>query len=118
MILRARLSVPEDEMFNGTRMLLGDILVNGTRLRYGGQVAEAITMGLFVITVPGGPHANVHPCQFKCCDDPQHPDHETTVDIGSTCPQTHPFRMMLPTASISRMQHRVKTLTTRGPYKK
>ena len=55
MILRASLKVPEGETHNGEQLLLGDLLVNGEPLNYGGQVAETITMKLFALAVTGGP---------------------------------------------------------------
>jgi hypothetical protein len=103
LILRAKLSVPEGEMVDGRQMLLGDLLVNGRPLKYGAQVAEAITMGLFVITVPNGPHADINPCHFKCCSDTDHPSYEFIVDSNRNCPQAHPFARILRMNSLSRV---------------
>ena len=72
-------------MVDGRQMLLGDLVVNGRPLKYGAQVAEAITMGLFVITVPNGPHADINPCHFKCCSDTDHPSYEFIVDSNRNC---------------------------------
>ena len=61
--------VPEGEMFGGKQMLLGNILVNGEPLRFGGQIADAITVGLYAIVIAGGPSTTALPCSWKCCLD-------------------------------------------------
>ena len=73
-ILRASVKVPEGEMFDGKQMLLGDLLVNGETLQYGGQIADAITVGLYAVVIAGGPHATARPCSSKCCINPQFPN--------------------------------------------
>ena len=67
MILRASLKVPDDETFDNKPMLLGDLLVSGDQLQYGGQVADTIDVGLYATVVPGAPKARPVPCLFKCC---------------------------------------------------
>ena len=85
-ILRASVKVPEGEMFNGRQMLLGDLLVNGETLQYGGQIVDAITVGLYALVIAGGPHATAIPCRSKCCINPQFPNTLDIRDIDSPCP--------------------------------
>jgi hypothetical protein len=85
MILRASVKVPENEMFNGKRLLLGDLLVNGDPLQYGGQVADTVTVGLYADVVPDGPQATGLPCPFKCCIDRTYPNIDNVVEINQDC---------------------------------
>ena len=85
MILRASLKVPEDEMFDNKPLLLGDLLVSGDPLLYGGQVADTIDVGLYAIIVPGAPKATPVPCESKCCPDPDFPDIDMIVGLDSDC---------------------------------
>lgn len=81
LVLRASLKVPCGETFNGRELLLGDLLVNGKPLQYGGQAASAITMSLYAAIVPGAPTANPKPCKYKCYPDPKYPDVEVPTAI-------------------------------------
>lgn len=85
-ILRASVKVPEGEIFDGKQMLLGDLLVNGETLRYGGQIAEAITVGLYAVVIGGGPRPAARPCSFKCCTDTQLPNFQVIRPINFPCP--------------------------------
>lgn len=85
MILRASLKVPEEEVFDNKPLLLGDLLVSGEPLRYGGQVADTIDVGLYAITVPGAPKATPIPCKWKCCPHPDFPNIDRVVDVNSDC---------------------------------
>jgi hypothetical protein len=86
-ILRASVRVPDGEMFDGKPLLLGDLLVNGDPLQYGGQVANAVTIGLYAISVGGAPLATPIPCEFKCCQNKRFPDLDDTVSINDPCPE-------------------------------
>jgi hypothetical protein len=92
MILRASLKVPDGETNNGKQLLLGDLLVNGEPLNYGGQVAETITMKLFALAVTGGPSGTPKYCQQKCCKDLQYPNIDNIVDIKKACPIQNPVQ--------------------------
>jgi hypothetical protein len=85
MILRASVKVPEDEMFDGKPLLLGDLLVGGDQLQYGGQVADTVTLGLYAIIVPGAPKATPIPCIFKCCPDQNSPNIDEVEPIDTDC---------------------------------
>jgi hypothetical protein len=85
MILRTSVKVPENEMFDGKPLLLGDLLVNGDTLHYGGQVADTVTVGLYVDVVPNGPQATGLPCPSKCCIDRTYPNIDTVVSIDQDC---------------------------------
>jgi hypothetical protein len=89
MILRASLKVPDGETHNGEQLLLGDLLVSGEPLNYGGQVAETITMKLFALAVVGGPSSTPQYCQQKCCKDLQYPNFDNIVDLKKACPIPH-----------------------------
>jgi hypothetical protein len=85
-ILRASVKVPEGEMFDGKQMLLGDLLVNGETLQYGGQIADAIAVGLYAVVIAGGPSTTALPCKLKCCIDPEFPNTQVIQFINSPCP--------------------------------
>ena len=85
MILRASLKVPEDEMFDNEPLLLGDLLVSGDPLQYGGQVADTIDIGLYATLVPGAPKARPIPCSYKCCQNSKYPDVDDIVGIDQNC---------------------------------
>jgi hypothetical protein len=85
-ILRASVKVPEGEMFDGKQMLLGDLLVNGEPLQYGGQIADAITVGLYAVEIEGGPQASARTCISKCCIDSQFSNIQfIQTDLNSPC---------------------------------
>ena len=74
MILRAVLRVPEGELFENRQLFLGDLLLDGEPLRFAGQVANAITVGLFA-TVVNNPNrrSKILNCPSKCCPDTKYP---------------------------------------------
>jgi hypothetical protein len=85
MILRASVKVPDNEMFSDKPLLLGDLLVNGEPLQYGGQVADAVTVGLYADVIPNGPNAPKFACSHKCCTDRTNPNIENIVPINEDC---------------------------------
>lgn len=89
MILRASLKAPEDETFDNKPFLLGDLLVSGDQLQYGGQVAETIDIGLYATVVPGAPKATPIPCNYKCCTDPDFPNIYDIVSVDIDCASIH-----------------------------
>ena len=85
MILRASIKVPEDETINGNHLLLGDLLVNGEPIKYGGQVATFITVGLYATVIPGGPNSPPLPCSHKCCTRSSFPNLQFPQKINIPC---------------------------------
>ena len=61
--------------------------MNGKALKYGGQVADTITLGLYAIAIQGGPHANPTRCLGKCCSDPMYPNIDKIKHINEECPK-------------------------------
>jgi hypothetical protein len=63
-ILRLELEVPQGEGF-----VLGDLTINGTELKYGGQLAELLSVHLFVTrwNRAGGGVGPVVNCDATCC---------------------------------------------------
>ena len=90
MIVRARFKVPDGVTFNGKQLRVGDLLANGTQIVTGGQIANAITMQLFALTLPGAPSQQLQACAGKACSDPNHPGFILEVDINKPCPPDHP----------------------------
>lgn len=90
MILRATVKVPDGETFDSKPLLVGDLLVNGDPLKYGGQVADAITAGLYAIAVTGGPNASAISCKYKCCADPNYPNSDIIVSVDKGCSEAQP----------------------------
>src|SRR5207342_2348905 len=82
MILRASIKVPDDEIIDGNHLLLGDLLVNGEPINFGGQVATFVTVGLYASVIPGGPNASHLPCITKCCIDPSFPNVQNPQPIN------------------------------------
>lgn len=81
LILRAEFSPPA-----GTTFDLEDVLVGGEPLRYGGQLAELITIvihGVGEATEAAAPQAG---CESKCCRIPESPRLVNIVEIGTACP--------------------------------
>ena len=74
MILRAVLRVPDGELFENRQLLLGDLLLDGEPLKFAGQVANAITVGLFA-TVVNNPNriSKILSCPRKCCQNTENP---------------------------------------------
>jgi hypothetical protein len=59
------------EMPAGSRSLLGDMTIGGEPLRYGGQIAECITVKLVGgATAIGSVRNGLSPCLARCCIDP------------------------------------------------
>jgi hypothetical protein len=88
MILRASLKVPEEETFDNKPLLLGDLLISGDQLKYGGQVADTIDIGLYATVVPGAPKATPIPCKNKCCADREFPNIDNIVPVNMDCAST------------------------------
>ncbi len=88
MIVRARFQVPAGVTANGKQVRVGDLLVNGQPLVTGGQVANAITMQLFALTLPGAPSQTPNACQGHPCPDPNHPGFILDTPISQSCPTT------------------------------
>lgn len=86
MILRAVLRVPEGELFENRQLLLGDLLLDGVPIRFGGQVANAITVGLFA-TVIDNPNKRLKilSCPKKCCQNPENSALTYIQDINKEC---------------------------------
>jgi len=62
--VRAVFEVPKTERSGGRSFTVGDILIGGQQIRFGGQVAEAITVKLVGIATRGGSITNAPaPCQ-------------------------------------------------------
>lgn len=81
LILRAEFSPPEGATFD-----LEDVLVGGEPLRYGGQLAELITIvihGVGEATQAAAPQAG---CEYKCCRIPESPKLVNIVAVGESCP--------------------------------
>jgi hypothetical protein len=112
MILRATVKVPEDEMFDNKPLLLGDLLISGDQLQYGGQVADTIDVGLYATIVPGAPRATPIPCSYKCCQHPDYPNIEVikgiNVDCGSTQFTSVAENVSLPNESTRSITHQVQ----------
>jgi len=71
-ILRARLKVPEDENF-----VLGDMFVEGKELKYGGQVANIISMGLYALIIKSQEPPELPKsleCECECIPNDERPD--------------------------------------------
>lgn len=88
MIVRARFKVPDGTTFQGKAVRVGDLLVNGQPIVAGGQIANAITMQLFALTLPGAPSQSPQACKGHPCPDPNHPGYILDTDIGKPCPTT------------------------------
>jgi hypothetical protein len=86
MILRAILRVPEGELFENRQLLLGDLLLDGEPLRFAGQVANIITMGLWATVVDNlSNRPKPLRCPFKCCQYRNIPDLNYILDIDKDC---------------------------------
>ena len=92
MILRASIKVPDDEIIDGNNLLLGDLLVNGEPIKFGGQVATFVTVGLYASVIPGGPNPSHLPCTTKCCIDPSFPNVQNPQPINQPCPEDTALR--------------------------
>jgi hypothetical protein len=89
MIVRARFKVPDGIMSNGKQVRVGNLLANGAQIVTGGQVANAITMQLFALTLPGAPAQQRVACQGRPCPDPNHPEYIDVIAFGQSCPPAH-----------------------------
>ncbi len=64
-VLRLELSVPESE-----KLSVGDLIVDGSKVRYGGQLAKLLTVHLFVTRwkrASDAPHGPEVRCSATCC---------------------------------------------------
>lgn len=85
LILRARFAVPDGVKRNGKQARVGDLKYRGVPIRYGAQVADAVTMHLFAQALPGAPRQTPVPCKGHPCPDTNHPDHMIFTRIGFPC---------------------------------
>lgn len=74
-VLRLELRIPEGEMIDGRPLLLTDLRVGGGPLRYPGQLANLISVHLFVTSWhrDGGGVGPSIPCSGTCCILPDSP---------------------------------------------
>ena len=72
-------------MFDNKPLLLGDLLIGSDPLRYGGQVADTIDIGLYATVVPGAPKATPIPCEYKCCENREFPNTDEIVPVNTDC---------------------------------
>ncbi|AWN34672.1 hypothetical protein [Methylobacterium radiodurans] len=82
LILRAEFSPPEGADFE-----LADVLVGGEPLRYGGQLAELITIVIHGVGVASAGDAPRQGCDYKCCRVPASPRLVSIVEIDKPCPE-------------------------------
>ncbi len=68
-VLRLELRIPDDETFDGRPLRLGDLRISGGPLRYPGQLAELVSVHLFVTawSREGGGTGPQVPCRGTCC---------------------------------------------------
>jgi hypothetical protein len=86
MIVRARFRVPAGLMFNGKALRVGDLMVNGETIAFGGQVADVVTMTLFAQALPGAPAQPRVRCEGRPCPDQTNPDFIHVINFDQTCP--------------------------------
>jgi hypothetical protein len=85
MILRAHFSVPAGIMRNGKQARVGDFKYEGQQIQYGGQVADAISMNLFALALPGALAQGPSACYYHPCFDPRNPDFVIPTPINKPC---------------------------------
>jgi hypothetical protein len=89
MIVRAALRVPAGETYNGRPLLLSQLQLDHQPIQFGGQVAAAITMGLFAQALPGAPAQSATECALKPCPDPNFPSVIIPTDVNTPCRAPH-----------------------------
>lgn len=96
MILRAVLRVPEGELIENRQLLLGDLLIDGEPLRYAGQVANTITVGLFATAVQrSNGRSKILPCPRKCCQNVNTPALDNIIYADEECKETEELDVAL-----------------------
>lgn len=114
MIVRAHFKVPNGVTFNGRPVRVGDLLVDGQPIVAGGQIANAITMQLFALTLPGAPSQSPQACKGHPCPDLNHPGYILNKDISDSCPMTtHEAHEAL----LARKQTLALTTIPQGPFR-
>lgn len=68
MIERLEVELPAETGFT-----ISDLQIGGEPIRYGGQIAECITVKLIGTAVPANLEAHPIPCTGRCCLDPNYP---------------------------------------------
>jgi hypothetical protein len=81
MILRAEFAPPE-----GSGLSMADVTVGGEPLRFGGQLAELLTMVIYGRGIAEQTPAPAADCEGKCCRIPQAPALVRPVAAGTVCP--------------------------------
>jgi hypothetical protein len=82
MIERLVVEVPDDWGY-----LVGDLTIAGVPIRYGGQIAECITVKLTGVAAPVGITNEPSPCTRRCCIDPNYPTLlRRAVPLTRRCP--------------------------------
>lgn len=85
-LLRVEVSAPA-----GANFTLDQCTLDGKALRYGGQIARAITMRLFGVgkKIPGSKGREISTCPTFCCTHPRHPQFRGTFSLDrlKTCGQ-------------------------------
>jgi len=89
MIVRARFKVPDGVTSNGKQVRVGDLLANGAQVVTGGQIANAITMQVFALALPGAPTQQRVACLGRPCPDPTTPEYIEVISFNQSCPATH-----------------------------
>ena len=89
MIVRAAMRVPAGETYNGAPLLLSQLQVDHQPIQFGGQVAAAITMGLFAQALPGAPAQSGTECSLKPCPDPNFPSVIVPTKLNKPCGAAH-----------------------------
>jgi hypothetical protein len=85
MVERAVFEVPEEERGrDGRRLTVSDLRIGGVPIRYGGQVAERITVAMFAMAGArdGAPNTAVG-CARRCCQSTENGRYLQLVRLGS-----------------------------------
>ncbi len=114
MIVRARFKVPDGIMSNGKQVRVGDLLVNGQPIVTGGQIANAITMQLFALTLPSAPSQSPNSCLGHPCPDPNHPGFIIDTPISQSCPTT---TGQAHEALLAKQQANALVVAPQGPFR-
>jgi hypothetical protein len=102
--LRARLAIPDGVLWKGQPLFVSDLLCNNTPIRFGGQVAAAITMGLFAEALPGALAQTRIECEFQGCPDPNNPNVIVFAKPGTDCSKNHAAEPAVFSAPVSSLR--------------
>ena len=86
MIVRAGFRVPNGITFKGRQLRVGDLKVHGEQIVTGGQIADAVTMTLYALAIPGAPAQQRVACVYRPCPDKSHPDFIQAIPFNKQCP--------------------------------